>query len=973
MGIVLHPPARAPERFNPFDYLLSLTEPRYLSGASAWEGHIPFAFACIGMLRPRVLVELGTHKGDSYCAFCQAVDMLRLATKCYAVDTWKGDEHAGFYDDRIYRELKAYHDPLYGSFSRLIRSTFDEALGHFPDGTVDLLHIDGLHTYEAVKHDFEAWLPKMSARGVVLFHDTNVREGGFGVGKFWTELIREYPAFEFVHGHGLGVLAVGREVPEAVLSLTSADPTTTQRVRSVFFEMDRLRTELDAHRSEVTRRDDEMKRLRAALHASRSQTAKSTDKLNTIRESTTWKVAKPALKLERWLKSRVYVRTLAIKHLLKSFVVERNHDLPIIFISGEAVDQPGYNYRIVHYAEAFERLGVRTICLTKDQIDEKFHLFECALLIYIWRAAWDRRIGKLFDYAGRRNIPIWFDLDDLIVRPEFASEDFIDAIRFDKHVPSKVAEHYKLVQKTMLRCAKGSATTRELVWHMQKVKRNFPCFVLPNGFSEETYTLSRIHARMKKGLDDGIVRIGYASGTRTHQADFRRCADALAAVLKENDAARLVLFRKNDVPTLELNEFPQFEKLTERIEWRPFVEYAELPKEIARFDVNLAPLEDGNPFCEAKSELKFFEAAIADVPTIASPTGPFGRAIEHGVTGFLAETSDEWLRALRELLHSAPLRARLGRAAHRSALWTFGPTRRARLAKLVLDQLGDARTSALAFQHYVQDQAQIAQKVAIADRNVIFDKCRNQASRVTVAIPLYNYAEHVEEALESVCSQTMKDIDLVVVDDASTDDSQPKALRWMKRHADRFNRVALLQHSENHGLSTSRNTAFDFADTLYVMALDADNLLRPECCEALYEVVQREGAAFSYPKIQTFGITARIVGDQAFHPAGFTAVNGVDAMAMISKEAWSLVGGYATHHRLGWEDYDLWCRFIGAGLHGVHAARVLAEYRVHERSMLQTSTDRELNKANLLDVLERDHEWLGLTSRPRCGYRTNAY
>ena len=335
MAMVVQPPSPAAQRFNPFGYLLCLTEPRYLSGTSAWQDHIPFAFACIEMLRPRVLAELGTHKGDSYCAFCQAVDMLRLATKCYAIDTWKGDEHAGFYDDRIFRELKAYHDPLYGSFSRLIRSTFDEALDHFPDGSVDLLHIDGLHTYEAVSHDFETWLPKMSARGVMLLHDTNVREHGFGVGKLWTELSQKYPTFEFGHGHGLGVLAVGSEGSGAMLSLTSADQATTQLVRSVFFdlgkraaagreaahlrqelqtltseaseradEIRRVRTELNAHAREAAERALEIDRLRTELRAKHNQVLTWQNKAQEIRRSLVWKIVKPAWKLERWCKTR---------------------------------------------------------------------------------------------------------------------------------------------------------------------------------------------------------------------------------------------------------------------------------------------------------------------------------------------------------------------------------------------------------------------------------------------------------------------------------------------------------------------------------------------------------------------------------------------------------------------------------------------------------------------------------------------
>ena len=171
-----------------------------------WAGHRGFAYDLVRFMRPSRLVELGVHWGTSYFAFLQAMHDEKIDGECVGVDTWRGDGHTGPYGEDVYKSVT---DTVARFFTRqrtrLLRMTFDEALPHVDDASAELVHIDGFHTYDAVAHDYETWLPKLAENGVMLFHDT-ADDTGYGSAKFWGELSKKHPSFAFTHSWGLGVL-----------------------------------------------------------------------------------------------------------------------------------------------------------------------------------------------------------------------------------------------------------------------------------------------------------------------------------------------------------------------------------------------------------------------------------------------------------------------------------------------------------------------------------------------------------------------------------------------------------------------------------------------------------------------------------------------------------------------------------------------------------------------------------------------
>jgi hypothetical protein len=179
-------------------------EPR-IYGVGAWTSHLHFAYDLVATLKPALLVELGVDRGESYFAFCQSAVENATQTRCFGIDTWRGDPQAGGYDETTFAQVFEHNRENYEAFSTLLRSEFDDALSQFEPEGIDVLHLDGLHTEAAVRHDVDSWVPKLRPGGLLLLHDVDVRSKNFGAWKVWAELQARGRSWIFHDGPGLGV------------------------------------------------------------------------------------------------------------------------------------------------------------------------------------------------------------------------------------------------------------------------------------------------------------------------------------------------------------------------------------------------------------------------------------------------------------------------------------------------------------------------------------------------------------------------------------------------------------------------------------------------------------------------------------------------------------------------------------------------------------------------------------------------
>ncbi len=342
----------------------------------------------------------------------------------------------------------------------------------------------------------------------------------------------------------------------------------------------------------------------------------------------------------------------------------------LLMVSGSAGDS--FRYRCSHQAEelGFSGLSVDTVTDTDAELDDAVWGYDAFVL---HRVPYTPMLRRFLERARSRSKPVIFDCDDLVFDPR-ALREFKGLEVMTRAERAEFRRGVKGYQKTLALCDAAIVSTEPLREEMQRMMPHLPIWVNRNAVSDEMLRLADVARQRATAADEGQVRVAYLSGSRTHHRDFDVVAPALARVLGEHPEVELLLVGAIEIPA----GLSSYEK---QIRLVPFLPWQKLPELLSGVHINLAPLELENRFTEGKSALKYIEAALVEVPTIASPTAPFREVIRSGENGFLATNSGEWNETLERLVVEPELRRRVGRCALEDVLANHTTRSRAALAR----------------------------------------------------------------------------------------------------------------------------------------------------------------------------------------------------------------------------------------------------------------------------------------------------
>lgn len=389
--------------------------------------------------------------------------------------------------------------------------------------------------------------------------------------------------------------------------------------------------------------------LERELDFARREAAAAMRHVAALQATLSWRVTRP-LRMLRRLRPR---RTSSAVGDRGGEGVKAPPRAAVLFVSG--APEVSMRYRCEHQAEQVRLRGGTATIIRHGEAD-LLEALERHELVVLHRVAWGPDVEELRRRARETGKQVVFDTDDLVF-----DVDALSDVAALEDLPEEEARLYEeglhRYRRTLESCDAVVTSTEPLARRAREHCKH--ATVAPNVASLAMVEAAE-RALRRSRPSNGTV-IGYMSGTNTHKRDFRVAAEPLLDVLREEPAVRVMI-----VGPLPLDDV--FDHVRDRIERLDMQPWSRLPHVQAGADINLAPLEPDNRFTESKSAIKWIEAGLVGVPTVASPQPDFRRVVRHGENGFLAETADEWRRDLLTLVRDASLRRRVGETARSEIL-----------------------------------------------------------------------------------------------------------------------------------------------------------------------------------------------------------------------------------------------------------------------------------------------------------------
>ena len=331
----------------------------------------------------------------------------------------------------------------------------------------------------------------------------------------------------------------------------------------------------------------------------------------------------------------------------------------VLFINGCPIDYCE-RYRVLHKMEELTAYGLTSDETVPELLTES--MIKCYRAFVIYRTPWSEHVDKFVQLAKENNKVVFYDIDDLVFDLKYTKD-----IKGLKTLTKEQREEYDDGVRRygkLLDCCDYSITTTKVIANEMKKHVKDVC-IDKNIASLKMQKYSELAIENVK-KDSNKIIIGYASGSLTHNSDFEIITNAIQKILDKYENVYLKLIGVISIPD-------EFKKYGDRIITSPFVDYKKLPEVIRSLDINLAPLEN-TFFNTAKSSIKWMEAGLVKVPTVASNVGDFHDCITDGVDGFLCK-DNQWFNKLEKLVTDSELRNNMGEEAYNTVYKKFTANR----------------------------------------------------------------------------------------------------------------------------------------------------------------------------------------------------------------------------------------------------------------------------------------------------------